>query len=210
MTGETMKQVDSELGRIARGYMKSEAFDSRELGRAVRAVQDALRGVVKRSNPALKKELERIDSGYAMLMRVENAAGRTGAHEGVFSPAQLKAAARQMDSSLRKRGFAQGKANMQDTAEAAQGVLGSTVPDSGTPFRALNMLAVGGGYALDPSIAAGMAAGSAAYSQPVQWAARHALASRPEVVRQTGNALARLGPVGAATGSALQTNLSRF
>ena len=145
-----------------------------------------------------------------MLMRVENAAGRTGAHEGIFSPAQLKAAARQMDSSLRKRGFAQGKANMQDTAEAARGVLGSTVPDSGTPFRALNMLAVGGGYALDPSIAAGMAAGSAAYSQPVQWAARHALASRPEVVRQTGNALARLGPVGAATGSALQTNLSRF
>lgn len=206
MSGETMKQVDSELGRLARGYLKSEDFDSRQLGSAVREIQSLLRDVVKRSNPALKKELERIDKGYSMLLRVENAGARAGAHEGVFSPAQLKAASRQMDSSLRKRAFAQGRANMQNFAEDAQAVIGNTVPDSGTPFRVGNALLMGGGYAIDPTIAASMAGGSAVYSAAGRKLMELALARRPELIRQGGNALARFGPAGAIAGSTLTNN----
>lgn len=206
ISGKTIKEIDSDIGRLARDYMGSADVEQRHLGEALNSARQALRDAVQRSNPDFKSELSRIDKAYSMLLRVENAGARAGAHDGVFSPAQLKAASRQMDKSLRKKDFAQGKAGMQEFAEQGQDVLGSVVPDSGTPFRLGNALMLGGGYAIDPALATGMAAGSAAYSPVGRKALEVMLARRPELIRQAGNALAPLGSLGGISGSTLTTS----
>lgn len=133
MSGDTFKELDSELGAEFRLYRSSGSPGDRKYADAVRQLQAELRGMVKRGNPDKAAELNAIDKGYANLLRVESAAGK--ANEGVFSAAQLRTASRQQDSSLYKRQTARGKAMMQDLAEAGQKVLGNRTPDSGTAGR---------------------------------------------------------------------------
>ena len=88
------------------------------------------------------------------------------AEEGVFSPAQLQNAVRAMDKSKDKARFAEGKALMQDLSESGKTVLGSKVPDSGTPYRTMAGILASGGAGLSgyPGIAAGLAASPIMYS----------------------------------------------
>lgn len=133
--GETVKEIEEKLGGMTRDFGRSDNPDVRRLGGATKELQASLRRMLDRSNPQLAPELQKINKGYANLLRVQAAAARTGAKEGTFTPAQLKSAARQLDSSKNKRAFSQGKALMQDLAVKAEDRLSATVPDSGTPFR---------------------------------------------------------------------------
>ena len=78
----------------------------------VRKTAGVFRQMVQRANPTEAKSLAALNSAYSKFLRVENAAGRIGAKEGVFSPEQLTGAVRQMDPSLRHRAFARGNAPM--------------------------------------------------------------------------------------------------
>jgi hypothetical protein len=98
-------------------------------------MQSALRRMVERVNPEYQGELSKINEGYSKFKITQRAAGSVGAHEGVFSPAQLHTAVKAQDQSKDKARFAEGNANMQDLSTAGKKVLPSTVPDSGTPFR---------------------------------------------------------------------------
>jgi hypothetical protein len=154
MSGETFKEIDSEIGRLARGYAGSAVNDERQVGDALRTAQKSLRDMLARQNPDKARAIRAADKAFAKLLRVENAGARVGAADGVFTPAQLRAAVRALDPSLRKRGFAHGKALMQDFAESGQANLPSQVANSGTTDRALlNALALGGGAYIDPSSA---------------------------------------------------------
>jgi heme oxygenase len=148
-----------------------------------------------RQNPTEAPALQAINESYAKFLRLENAAARIGAKEGVFSPAQMNSAVKQMSSG---RDFARGDALMQDLATQGQKVLGSTVPDSGTPFRLANALALGGGYMVDPSIAAGTLAASAAYTPAGQKMMAALLASRPAGAAGVAQEVQKLGPLAAA------------
>jgi len=191
MSGEAMKEAESELGRLARSYMGSSVADERLLGNALREAQSQLRQLVERSNPSKAVELKAINRGFANLVRAERAA--SSASGGVFTPGQLQTATRVLDSSTRKTASARGDALMQDLATAGREVLPSTVPDSGTAGRLLPWL-IGGGSVMgtqsdDPTLqtlgALGLIA-SGAYTRPGQALMTHAMTSRPEAVRQLG------------------------
>lgn len=194
LAGKAMKQADSELGRLARGYGKDPAFDNREMAAVLRETRDALRSMVARQNPQLAPKLKAADEAYATFLRVQDAAGRIGAHDGIFSPAQLRSAVRAQDSSMRKSQFSRGNALMQKFADSGESVLGSTVPDSGSPYRGAMMLGAGtGALALKPELLAGALAGAGMYSSPVQWAMQKALTARPDAAGLLSDPIRKFG-----------------
>jgi hypothetical protein len=191
ITGQTLKQIQSDLRERINLLSVSTDADQRLMGQALQEVQDQFRQLVIRSNPQNAKELKAIDTGYANFKRVQRASGITGAEEGIFSPAQLQSAVRAMDRSKDKSQFATGEALMQDLSETGKTVLGNKLPDSGTPYRSLAALiasggAAGAGY---PAIAAGMLAGPALYSAPGQRLAAAALTARPAGAAAVANQL---------------------
>lgn len=203
MSGETMKAVESDLGRLARQYGSSSVGDERLVGDAVRQFQQELRSLVTRSNPTKAAELGAINKGYANLIRVESAA--KGAKDGIFTPGQLQTATRVTDKSVRKRASARGDALMQDLATAGRDRLPSSVPDSGTPTRLMtNVLAGGGlGYVEPTALAAGLGV-AGAYTQPAQTALRLLLARAPsKTAKEIADFLAKLSAPAAVAGSAV-------
>jgi len=210
MSGQTFKEVDSKLGKLARDYKGAQDPDQRNLGDAFQAVQTELRSALERSNPNHAPELKSINAAYADALRVQGAAGRQGSEGGMFSPAALSGSVRQLDPTLRKGAFARGEARMQDLSDAGRAVLGNKVPDSGTPGRALMAaMALGGlggeGHHIPiighytPALAAAGAAGMGLYTAPGQTLMAHLLASRPAAAAPIASVVRRAGPL-AATG----------
>lgn len=176
ITGVGFKQLEEKLGTRIRSLRSSPNPHDRDLASAFGEMQIELRELVARNNPQAAEAITAINSGYAKLMRVETAA--SGAKGGVFTPEALRQATRQMDSTARNRASARGGALMQDYADAGSQVMSNTVPDSGTPARAL---ATGlAGYALF--------GGSSTHGLSVNpWAASAlALAAAPYATRTTG------------------------
>lgn len=195
MSGEEMKRIESELGRLERGYRSDPAFANRELGAAIQDAQTALRDLVERGNPQFAGELQKANLGWANFVRVQRAASGVGSKEGVFTPAQLSSSVRANDHSLRHGGYARGGALMEDLSDTAKSVMRKEVPDSGTPYRAmLGIGGLGGAAALEPTAAAAILGGAAAYTQPVQSVITAIMARRPELLRNAGNAVSTSAP----------------
>ena len=181
ITGESFKEIDSKLGQEIAAYGKSPNPNDRKLADGFRELKNQLRRGLERANPAEAPKLKAIDRGYANLVRVENAASRLGARDGVFTPAQLQGAVRATDNSVRKRAVARGTAMMQDLASAGKEILPSSVADSGTATRGMLGYALGGGatHFLSPDAGAGILGAMAAYSKPGQRALTGLLARQP-------------------------------
>lgn len=136
INGETFKQVESELSHLASVYKSSAVASERELGSTIGETVTALRENLERtSDPSVREELKKINTSWAMLTRLEGAAGRRVGSGGVFTTGDLLQAVKSGDRSARKRTFARGDALMQDFAETAHSVLPDRLPDSGTPER---------------------------------------------------------------------------
>lgn len=161
--GDLMKQVDSDIGRLARENMRSPDVYSQDLGLMLRDVQSLLRRELNNQNPQYRGQLSSIDSAWADFLRMERAASMLGARDGVFTPGQLLSSAKALDPGRKKAGFSRGTARMQPIAEVGNRVLGSDLPDSGTALR----LAVGagmlGGYVAHPGVLLGEAAMAVPY-----------------------------------------------
>ena len=205
MNGETLKAVESELGRLARGYRGDASFDNRQLGDAISQVQRLVRENLSRMNPQYADELSSINAGYANYARLRDAAGRSGADMGNFTPSQLAAAVRGGDASVGKGGYATGNALMQDLSDAGKSVLSQKYPDSGTAGR-LSMPALlagagaGAGALLAPKTAAVMGAAALPYLPGGRQVIAAALARRPELARQLATMLRDTAPqIGMAT-----------
>lgn len=212
MTGESFKEVESTLGRLASDYSNSAIAEERQLGGAFRQTQANLRDLLERSNPDRAAELQGVNTAYANLLRVQGAAAAVGSKEGVFTPAQLLRSVASLDPSLRKSSFARGGALMQDYAEAGKTVLGDKVPDSGTAFRTMAGLgALGGLHAYSPALAAtagGLGAGAmAAYSPWGHQLISRGLASRPEGAAALAKGIRQITPLGSAAGPAFSSYL---
>jgi hypothetical protein len=205
MSAETMKAVESDLGRIARGLRSNADMEKRQLGDAITEIQQSLRGAVERSAPEHAGELKAVNEAYAKFVRVQRAAASV-TDEGVFSPAQLVNSVKASDGSVRKGAFARGDALMQDFAENAKSVLGSKVPDSGTPFRVLTAAGLGGGASYlgaDPEHIAGVGALALPYTRAGRAATLAAIAKRPELAREIAALMARASPgAGIVSGAA--------
>ncbi len=217
MPGPLYKDVESKIGQTTSDYINSGDPDDRAVGRALQGVQGELRAALTRSNPQFAPQLNSINAAYADSLRVQGAAARQGANQGVFSPAQLSSSVRELDPSLRKGAFARGEAPMQDLSDAGKSVLGYNVPDSGTAGRGLAaaglLSLLGGGgemmhlpaEAVLPAVAAG-AGGMAAYTRPGQTALAAILARRPDIAAPLASAVRKGAPL---AGSALANILAR-
>jgi hypothetical protein len=146
-----------------------EAFKAgnNRLGEAYRALQDAVRGTVARQYPQTAQELSMIDPKYAEFIRLQRAAGKPGAQDGVFSPSQVRQSIRDLDKSADKRAFARGTAMPQllQRAQQAEEVLGPTIPPvgPGTAEKLIPSLVTSNPLVSLPYIAAALA-----YQKPVQ------------------------------------------
>ena len=133
-------------------------------------MQGEWRDAIRQAAPdaATAAKLDSLNKAYANFVRTERAGAFVGARDGVFSPSQLQTAVKTSDSSVRKKGFAEGAALGQDLSDPAVGVLGNTVADSGTAGRALmDMLMLKGGAAhlANPAMYAALAASPLLYSR---------------------------------------------
>ena len=190
LTGQTVKDIESDLGQTIARYSKSQDPDAQLYADALKEVQSNLRDLVSRSNPQAAKELKAINTGYANFKRMERAAAGVGAEDGIFSAAQLQSAVKALDRSKDKRAFSRGSALMQDLSESAKGVLGSRVPNSGTADRSFMALAT----LLDPKAAAMALTAPVLYSQPGQRALAGLLASRPQGAQAVADSLRQASP----------------
>jgi len=141
-SGETLKNIESLLGKLAIKKAQSDNYHENQLGGALKEIQDSMRTMINTVNPNYATELGKINWGYSNFKRAQTAAASVGAQDGVFSPAQLHRAVKAGDKSKDKARFAEGTANMQDLSTAGKAVLPSSVPDSGTPYRAALMYAL--------------------------------------------------------------------
>jgi hypothetical protein len=200
LTGQTLKQIETDLGQLASRFRASMDPDQQMVGDALLEAQSALRSNVQRMNPQFADELKAINTGYANFKRIQRAASGVGTEEGVFTAAQLQGAVKALDRSKDKAAFARGDALMQDLSDPAKAVMGSRVPDSGTPLRTITALGAGGaaGGLISPAAAAAVLAGPALYSRPGQNALAALLARRPDAADPAANALRRIAPYAAA------------
>ncbi len=202
--GRTWKEIDQRLGFHVRSYLRSNNPADQETARALLETQGAFRRLLGRSNPGIAPEVRAADQAFAQYIRLERAAAGQAATDGVFTPAQFSGAVRMSDPTARRGAYARGDALMQELSDAGRSVMARTVPDSGTPERAMLAALLAGGA---PAAAAGVSPGTIAaglaaaglYSNPGQRMVQAALLGRrPEALAAAGRGLVPLGAPGAA------------
>lgn len=200
MTSTGFKRLESDLTKLSKKLYKSQdAWDS-ELAPAVRQLRENLRGMLSRQAGVDAKELQKANEAWANFKVLQRAAGGVGAEGGEFSAAQLASAVKASDAS--KGAYARGSALMQDLSDPAKAMLSNKVANSGTVDRALMAAGtIGGTYAVNPALAAGVGAGSALYTRPAQKLLVNAITSRPESAVRVANAVNRMA-LPASTGAA--------
>ena len=193
ISGEEFKRIETVLGQQQRELARSVDSDQRALGLALGDIRSEFRDALARQYPAEAPRLQQINTGYANLVRIEDATGTAGAMQrgGVFTPTQLANAVRRNTGSRSQRGAGTGL--MRDLATNMGEVLPSTVPDSGTAGRAGLAALLAGGYYLKPEIAIPVIAGVAPYTKIgqglINWIYR---ATDPEQARPALAEMARL------------------
>jgi hypothetical protein len=165
ISGEEFKRIETVLGQQQRELSRSVDSDQRALGLALGDIRSEFRDALARQYPAEAPRLQQINTGYANLVRIEDATGTAGAMQrgGVFTATQLANAVRRNTGSRSQRGAGTGL--MRDLATNMGEVLPSTVPDSGTAGRAGLAALLAGGYYLKPEIAIPVIAGVAPYTK---------------------------------------------
>lgn len=140
MSGVTVKNVESELGKEITKLAKDSSYGKQQVMDALKQYRDELRQGLERANPMFAERLQAINEGwanYAILRRA--ASGQQAAQTGGFTPAQLmqgvQESAKRSGQAVGRGKLSEGQALMQDLASAAQQVLPSKYPDSGTAGR---------------------------------------------------------------------------
>lgn len=197
MTPDSYKEVVSNIGKDAAYLSGSSNGYQRKAGDALTEIVETLKAAGLRQNPAASKAMSNADQAWANLVRVEGASKAAANNGGVFTPAQLMAAVRQADTSVRDRATARGTALMQDLADAGQSVIGNKVPNSFTTDRFLvgaGALGTGAGFGLGAPTAAGLLGGAGLYTDPVQRLLSGAVSVRPQSAKAVRDAIVKASP----------------
>ena len=193
VSGRTVKDIQIRVRQSAEPLQRADDFDKQKLGEAASEVQEALYRMLERHNPADKvAELRNINAGWAEHLVLEKAVG--GSKGGVFTPAKLRQSVKALDPSKGRRLTAAGRARLQGYADAAEEVLGPTVPNSGTFDRTVTALTLGGAGYVDPWLLAGVASSAAPWTRPGQNLIARILAQRGPWAEPTAQALRTYAP----------------
>jgi hypothetical protein len=193
LTSEAYKTLESSLGSDFRKLSSSQSVTESRIAPAVKQLQQNLKDMLQRQAGSNADELQKANAAYANFKRVQNAAGKSGAIEGEFTPAQLGQAVRAMDKSKDKGQYAKGNALMQDLSDAARAVVGDKVPNSGTAERLLYGGGALGSGLVNPAIPMALAGGATAYTAPVQNALVSLVTKRPEFAKALASEVNKLG-----------------
>jgi hypothetical protein len=205
VNGKTAQMIGTNLDRVINKWRNANGTGAayyNEMAKMLRKADGALDDALERQNPILQAAKAKIDKGYAKFKVAQKAANyAVGNADGTFTPFQLLRASKFSDGSKDDRLFARGGAMLQDLASAAQKVLPSTIPDSGTAGRGGLMALLTGHYLGLAGLGTALTAG-AAYTPPVSKAlsaAVNRLSQQPGMVRNAlgnmGQALTRAAPL---------------
>ena len=196
--GEALKNRQTSLNNTASDFIKKGGDDA-TFGRMVAEYKKLFDKQIIAQNPSHGADLARVNRAFKDMARVEDAAAKVNTTAGMFTPNQLLSSARKMDISPRKRQTALGTSPMSKTAREG-GVLGQTLPDSGTTARAIYNIGLpvlaGAGVGTGAGAAAlgGILGGQALYSQLGQRGFNR-LIQEPSAVRGAiGEGLSRYAP----------------
>lgn len=193
-SGESLKMMESELGREARGYLRSPDYDNRKIGEALLEAQASLRNMLVRQNPAEAADLANLNKAWAAATRMEAATAKAAKRGGVFTPDDYLMAVKSSDKSLRGRNVAKGTALDQDFAKTAQRVLGQESKGIGSAYRTAAALGFGGAYMQNPAVLLGELAASTPYSPVGQKLGALAMAARPKGAETVAETIRRATP----------------
>ena len=109
--GQTLRNMDSELGEIAMNFLRSNTATERQMGKAVFDVQKLLRDSMKSKDRAVMAEYTKTQAAFRQFLPVRSAVVKANRQEGVFTPSQLLKGSEKADkSALGKRVTARGEA----------------------------------------------------------------------------------------------------
>lgn len=196
LDGAAIADIKSQLGEIAADNIAGGGAD-RTLGRHLSRVGDEITALAGRTNPEYLAAKNAADAGWANFVRLRRAAAASGTESGVFTPSQLRAAARAEDSTVGKGGTARGSALMGDLADNAATVMNQKIPDSGTAGRSAHLglgYLVGTNPVVGVPVAAGLGAAAVPYMLMGRRLANAALRSdtSPEVLAASAKRLQAL------------------
>ena len=161
MTGQEMRKIVAELRPKVDRLAKSPTPNTAEAGALLGDIRKSFNDLLKRNaSPDQAAQLTGLDRARAGFQPIMQASRADVANKGMFTPNQYLREIRKQSTQTGRTDFQRGRALNQEFGEAAQEIIPSRVPDSGTPERLLPyILAAGagagyqGGY-IDPGTAA--------------------------------------------------------
>jgi hypothetical protein len=133
-TGEDMQTIDRVLQQIKKDY--GNHVQSSIIGPAIDNVRDSFFGMFKRQTPEVMPAYNAAKVAQARLGTVADAVLSASNKNGIFLPSQLGQADKaQSIRAMGRIGTASGDSSFFGSQRAAQNVLPSTVPDSGSAGR---------------------------------------------------------------------------
>lgn len=220
LDGERLQAALRSLREMQAGYA-GQPMGQAAKG-AVGEAEDALRGLVGSQNPGVLPKLDAANKAYRNVSTLADAVNTATNNKGIFTPAQL---GRSAVNNTKKFGgrmkAASGDVPFAKLQEAAQDVLPSAYPDSGTAgriFTAALPTALGGGAITagalaDPKIAAPLAVLALLSSKSGAKVAQKALTGRSPTARAIGDKIfqqrRKAGLFGASAGVAMLPQLSQ-
>jgi hypothetical protein len=132
--GQAMQQISRELRDLKASYMSDPL--KRRIGTEIDQVENSIFGLFKRQAPEVLPAYNKAKVAQRRLYTLADAVNKAKNKEGIFMPHQLGQADRAATIKTEgKVNAARGRGQFHDLQRAAQQVLPSQIPDSGTAGR---------------------------------------------------------------------------
>lgn len=187
MNGRMFKKAEEVLGREIVKLNKDQSYGKQTVKEFLQQFRDTFRQGLERSNPMYQDQLRKINEGWANYAIIRKAAsGPQAAQTGTFTPSQLmqgvQESAKRSGQAAGRGKLSEGKALMQDLANAGYDVLPSKYPDSGTAGRLMQNVLLNPVVGIPQAIAGATlgAAGSVPYLPGVRTGLDMLMNARPK------------------------------
>ena len=118
ITGVAFRDLESSLGTKAMDYVSSKDAIDRSVGRSIFAIQNHLRGLLKKSNPSVAEELTKIHTAFKNSLPFKAATKSAEATNGIITPGMLRRTTKNLEGL---------DVPMRDFADSAVNVMGKRI-----------------------------------------------------------------------------------
>lgn len=198
ISGSRVRGMLQDLRREASQFARSPVANERRLGDELWRLHDQMdKALLRQNRGGAVQAFKAARESVSLLKRVEDAAAK--AKDGIASPQQLRTAVTKRGYGTTTSRVATGQARMQDLADAASQVLPNSVPNSGSPERAIGATIMAGGPAsimhfVDPTMGALAGSSLLGYAPGIDKLLQNFALKRPDLLIRAGNAVERASP----------------